>query len=210
MIWARMLAYITGTVDQELLLRTRSTRVSNGTRCHKNVILMVVNGGKMRTKGEQRRRKGFIGFSRNLLISFDYGQLRQVLMKLVVRLLTEGLSQLPFPSQAFTATSKTLADSSFRPFRPMTMISAGSSKPKSCSSPKGRRNNATAASLAFGRSFGERQGFEKISWEETEKQKARMCRAQELARSRAQENERQKRAAMEISDSRDEERTAVS
>ena len=25
--------------------------------CHKNVILMVVNGGKMRTKGEQRRRK---------------------------------------------------------------------------------------------------------------------------------------------------------
>jgi len=28
MIWARMLAYITGTVDQELLLRTRSTRVS--------------------------------------------------------------------------------------------------------------------------------------------------------------------------------------
>src|SRR5436309_14417835 len=72
------------------------------------------------------------------------------------------------------------------------------------------RSNATAASLAFGRSFGERQGFEKISWEETEKQKARMCRAQELARSRAQENERQKRAAMEISDSRDEERTAVS
>ena len=116
-------------------------------------------------------------------------------------------SLCPFPSQAFTATSKTLADSSFRP---MTMISAGSSKPKSCSSPKGRRNNATAASLAFGRSFGERQGFEKISWEETEKQKARMCRAQELARSRAQENERQKRAAMEISDSRDEERTAVS
>ena len=56
-----------------------------------SVILMVVNGGKMRTKGEQRRRKGFIGFSRNLLISFDYGQLRQVLMKLVVRLLTEGL-----------------------------------------------------------------------------------------------------------------------
>src|SRR5207245_7973703 len=85
MIWARMLAYITGTVDQELLLRTRSTRVSNGTRCHKNVILMVVNGGKMRTKGEQRRRKGFIGFSRNLLISLDYGQLRQVLIKLVVR-----------------------------------------------------------------------------------------------------------------------------
>jgi hypothetical protein len=57
---------------------------------------MVVNGGKMRTKGEQRRRKGFIGFSRNLLISFDYGQLRQVLMKLVVRLLTEGLWIKPF------------------------------------------------------------------------------------------------------------------
>jgi len=30
-------------------------------------------------------------FHRNLLISFDYGQLRQVLVKLVVRLLTEGL-----------------------------------------------------------------------------------------------------------------------
>ena len=27
--------------------RRRSTRASNGTRCHKNVILMVVNGGKM-------------------------------------------------------------------------------------------------------------------------------------------------------------------
>ena len=102
MIWARMLAYITGTVDQELLLRTRSTRVSNGTRCHKNVILMVVNGGKMRTKGEQRRRKGFIGFSRNLLISFDYGQLRQVLMKLVVRLLAEGLQVRILPGEPVT------------------------------------------------------------------------------------------------------------
>ena len=59
--------------------------------CHKNVILIAMNGGKMRTKGEQRRRKGFIGFSRNLPISFDYGQLRQVLMKLVAQLLTEGL-----------------------------------------------------------------------------------------------------------------------
>src|SRR5437660_5663696 len=58
---------------------------------------MVVNGGKMRTKGEQRRRKGFIGFSRNLLISFDYGQLRQVLMKLVVRLLAEGLQVRVLP-----------------------------------------------------------------------------------------------------------------
>ena len=29
-----------------------SIRAGNGTRCHKNVILMVVNGGKMRTKGE--------------------------------------------------------------------------------------------------------------------------------------------------------------
>jgi hypothetical protein len=52
---------------------------------------MVVNGGKMRIKGEQRRRKGFIRFSRNLLISFDHAQLRQVLIKLAVRLLTEGL-----------------------------------------------------------------------------------------------------------------------
>jgi hypothetical protein len=46
-------------------------RIGNDTRRHKNVILMVVNGGKMQTKGEQRRRKGFIGFSRNLLNSFD-------------------------------------------------------------------------------------------------------------------------------------------
>ncbi len=68
MIWARMLAYITGTVDQEL----------------------------------QRRRKGFIGFSRNLLISFDYGQLRQVLMKLVVRLLTEGLQVRILPGEPVT------------------------------------------------------------------------------------------------------------
>ena len=60
---------------------------------------MVVNGGKMRTKGEQRRRRGFIGFSRNLLISFDYGQLRQVLMKLVVRLLTEMLGVRILPGE---------------------------------------------------------------------------------------------------------------
>ena len=39
--------------------------------CDKNVVLIAMNRGKMRTKGEQRRRKGFIGFSRNLLISFD-------------------------------------------------------------------------------------------------------------------------------------------
>jgi len=40
----------------------------------------------MRTKGEQRRRKWFVPFHRNLLNSFDYHQLRQVLIKLVVRL----------------------------------------------------------------------------------------------------------------------------
>jgi len=74
-------------------------RIGNGTRCHKNVILMVANGGKLRTKGEQRRRKGFIGFSRNMLISFDYGQLRQVLMKLVVRLLTEMLEVRILPGE---------------------------------------------------------------------------------------------------------------
>jgi hypothetical protein len=66
-------------------------RIGNGTRCHKNVILIATDGDKKRTKGEQRRRNGFIRFGRNLLISFDYGQLRQVLIKLVVRLLTEGL-----------------------------------------------------------------------------------------------------------------------
>ena len=76
-----------------------NVRVSNGTRCHKNVIPMVVNGGKMRTKGEQRRRKGFIRFSRNLQISFDYGQLRQVLIKLVVRLLTEMLEVRILPGE---------------------------------------------------------------------------------------------------------------
>ena len=32
--------------------RRESIRVGNGTHCHKNVILMVVNGGKIRTKGE--------------------------------------------------------------------------------------------------------------------------------------------------------------
>jgi hypothetical protein len=31
--------------------------------------------------------------------------------------------------------------------------------PSPVPSPKGRRNNATAANLAFGRSFGERQAF---------------------------------------------------
>jgi hypothetical protein len=29
-----------------------NARASNGTRCHKNVILIVVNGGKVRMKGE--------------------------------------------------------------------------------------------------------------------------------------------------------------
>jgi len=29
-----------------------NARVSNGTRCHKNVILIVVNGGKIRMKRE--------------------------------------------------------------------------------------------------------------------------------------------------------------
>ena len=53
----------------------------------------------MQTKGEQRRRKGFIGFSRNLLVSFDYDQLRQVLMKLVVRLLTEMLEVRILPGE---------------------------------------------------------------------------------------------------------------
>jgi len=35
--------------------------------------------------------------------------------------------------------------------------------------------------------------FQEICWEEPEKQKTRSCRAQQLSRSRAQENERQKK-----------------
>jgi len=46
---------------------------------------------KCERKGELKKEKRVIGFRRNLLISFEYGQLRQVLMKLVLRLLTEGL-----------------------------------------------------------------------------------------------------------------------
>jgi len=46
--------------------------------------------------------------------------------------------------------------------------------------------------------------------EEPGKQKPRSCRAQELARSRAQEGARQKKASVEISEHRDEERTGVS
>ena len=38
---------------------------------HKNVILNVTKDGKMRTKGEQRMRKGFVPIHRNLLNSFD-------------------------------------------------------------------------------------------------------------------------------------------
>ena len=52
----------------------RPMRIVNGTRCHKNVILIVVNDGKSRpegAEGEQRRRKRFIGVSRNTLIFFD-------------------------------------------------------------------------------------------------------------------------------------------
>src|SRR5438874_4592707 len=41
-------------------------------------------------------------FRSNLLISFDYGQLRQVLMKLVVRLLTEGLQVRILPGEPVT------------------------------------------------------------------------------------------------------------
>src|SRR5256885_1678216 len=37
---------------QRPLYSLASTRASNGTRCHKNVILMVVNGGKMPANGD--------------------------------------------------------------------------------------------------------------------------------------------------------------
>jgi len=39
-------------------------------------------------------------------------------------------------------------------------------------------------------------GFQKISWEEAEKQKARRCRAQEFGPKHAQENERQKKGGL--------------
>jgi hypothetical protein len=49
--------------------QNNSVETKNGisTSCHK-VILIVMNDGKSLSKGEQRRRKRFIAFSRNLLI----------------------------------------------------------------------------------------------------------------------------------------------
>jgi hypothetical protein len=59
-----------GKARSSVVASEKDGRTSGRFR-HKNVIPMVANGGKMQTKGEQRRRKGFVPFHRNLLNSFD-------------------------------------------------------------------------------------------------------------------------------------------
>jgi putative transposase len=55
MEWARILAYITGTVDQQLLLR-------NEYLVAENRILKAQLHGRLRLSGAERVRLGVIGF----------------------------------------------------------------------------------------------------------------------------------------------------
>jgi len=52
---------------------------------------MVMNRDKSGTKAEKRRRIRLIPFCRNLLNPFEFARLWQLVMKLVSKLLTEGL-----------------------------------------------------------------------------------------------------------------------
>src|SRR5260370_3473903 len=52
---------------------------------------MMMNRDKKRSKTEKRRRIDLIPFDQNLLIPLDLSRLRQIVIKSVSRLLTEGL-----------------------------------------------------------------------------------------------------------------------
>jgi hypothetical protein len=61
---------------------------------------IVTNRGKMEAKAEKRRRIRLVRFCRNLRIPFDLSRLRQIVIILVVRLLTEGLQVRVLPGGA--------------------------------------------------------------------------------------------------------------
>ena len=61
-------------------------------RCHHSVMQVVIKCGKMLTKAEKRRLIRLIPFYRNLLFSFDFARLWQLVINLVSRLLTEESS----------------------------------------------------------------------------------------------------------------------
>jgi len=52
---------------------------------------MVMNGGKWERKVKREGESELAPFDQNLLISLDLSQLRQIVISLVSRLLTEGL-----------------------------------------------------------------------------------------------------------------------
>ena len=59
--------------------------------CHASVMRIVTNGGKGRQKLIREGESELAPFDQNLLNPFDFARLRQLVMNLVSRLLTEGL-----------------------------------------------------------------------------------------------------------------------
>jgi hypothetical protein len=55
---------------------------------------IVMNRGKWRLRTEKRRQIWFGRFYQYLLIPFDLSRLRQIVISLVTRLLTEGLLEV--------------------------------------------------------------------------------------------------------------------
>jgi len=62
-----------------------------GLQCHIGVMRMMPSHAKKRTKKEKRRKICLTRFDQNLLTSLDLARLRQFMIKLNSRLLTEGL-----------------------------------------------------------------------------------------------------------------------
>jgi hypothetical protein len=59
--------------------------------CHVGVMRIVMNGGNRRLKLKSEGEPELTPFDQNLLISIDLSRLRQIVIELVSRLLTEGL-----------------------------------------------------------------------------------------------------------------------
>jgi hypothetical protein len=60
-------------------------------QCHTGVMEIELNCAKRRTKTEKRRQIRFARFHQNLLNPLDLSRLRQIMIKLLSGLLTEGL-----------------------------------------------------------------------------------------------------------------------
>ena len=70
-----------------------------GHRCHTSVMRIVMNGGKSRQKLKREDESWLAPFDQNLLISLDLSRLRQIVIKLVSRLLTEMLEVRILPGE---------------------------------------------------------------------------------------------------------------